>query len=133
MGTGSRGSYLLKHLKPIDTGKCVAICDISDDALDKGAQTIGGNPKRYKDAMAKAARHALAAVEIEAQSAGIDCRTMSATGDLPWEVIIRTAQGGKSDRVVMAPHGRRGFSALLLGSETHKVLTHSKIPVLVYR
>lgn len=49
VGTGSRGSYLLKHLKPIDTGKCVAICDISNDALDKGAQTIGGNPKRYKD------------------------------------------------------------------------------------
>ncbi len=49
VGTGSRGSYLLKHLKGIDTGKCVAICDISDDALEKGATTIGTNPKRYKD------------------------------------------------------------------------------------
>jgi predicted dehydrogenase len=49
VGTGSRGAYLLKHLKGVDTGACVAICDISDDALDKAQQTIGGNPRRYKD------------------------------------------------------------------------------------
>jgi len=49
VGTGSRGTYLLKHLKGIDTGTCVAICDISDDALNKAQQTIGGNPRRYKD------------------------------------------------------------------------------------
>ena len=49
VGTGSRGAYLLKHLKGIDTGKCVAICDVSDDALKKGAETIGTNPKQYKD------------------------------------------------------------------------------------
>lgn len=49
VGTGSRGTYLLKHLKGIDTGKCVAICDITDDALNKADQTIGGSPKRYKD------------------------------------------------------------------------------------
>ncbi|MGC4054268.1 MAG: Gfo/Idh/MocA family oxidoreductase [Paludibaculum sp.] len=49
VGTGSRGTYLLKHLKGIDTGKCVAICDLTDDALNKADQTIGGSPKRYKD------------------------------------------------------------------------------------
>lgn len=49
VGTGSRGTYLLKHLKPIDSGNCVAICDVTDDALNKAQQTIGGNPKRYKD------------------------------------------------------------------------------------
>ncbi len=49
VGTGSRGAYLLKHLKPIDSGQCVAICDISDDALNKAQQTIGGSPKKYKD------------------------------------------------------------------------------------
>jgi predicted dehydrogenase len=49
VGTGSRGAYLLKHLKGIDSGRCVAICDIKDDALDKATQTIGGSPKRYKD------------------------------------------------------------------------------------
>jgi predicted dehydrogenase len=49
IGTGSRGSYLLKHLKGIDTGQCVAICDIEEAALNKAQQTYGGNPKRYKD------------------------------------------------------------------------------------
>ena len=49
VGTGSRGAYLLKHLKGIDTGNCVAICDINDTALNKAQETIGGNPKRYKD------------------------------------------------------------------------------------
>jgi len=49
VGTGSRGTYLLKHLKSIDAGKCVAICEVADDAMDKAVQTIGGSPKRYKD------------------------------------------------------------------------------------
>jgi predicted dehydrogenase len=49
VGTGSRGTYLLKHLKAIDSGSCVAVCDITDDAMDKAVQTIGGSPKRYKD------------------------------------------------------------------------------------
>jgi predicted dehydrogenase len=49
VGTGSRGCYLLKHLKGIDTGRLVATCDINDAALDKAQTTYGGNPKRYKD------------------------------------------------------------------------------------
>jgi predicted dehydrogenase len=49
IGTGSRGSYLLKHLKGIDNGRCVAVCDINQDHLDKGAATIGTNPDKFKD------------------------------------------------------------------------------------
>lgn len=49
IGTGSRGSYLLKHLAKIDNGRCVALCDLKQEALDKGAKTIGGSPKTYKD------------------------------------------------------------------------------------
>jgi predicted dehydrogenase len=49
IGTGSRGSYLLKHLKGIDSGECVAICDTKDEALKRGSETIGNNPKQYKD------------------------------------------------------------------------------------
>ncbi len=48
IGTGSRGSYLLKHLKEIDTGRCVALCDIQPTQLDHGVATIGNNPARYK-------------------------------------------------------------------------------------
>ncbi|MBS1873761.1 MAG: Gfo/Idh/MocA family oxidoreductase [Acidobacteria bacterium] len=49
IGTGSRGSYLLKHLAQIDNGRCVALCDVKQDALDKGLKTIGGSPKTFKD------------------------------------------------------------------------------------
>ncbi len=49
IGTGSRGTYLLKHLTGIDSGRCVALCDVNDTALNQGAQTIGGNPAKYKD------------------------------------------------------------------------------------
>src|SRR5450631_2921218 len=49
IGTGSRGSYLLKHLKGIDNGRCVAACDINADNLKHGVDTIGNNPKQFKD------------------------------------------------------------------------------------
>src|ERR1051325_3209685 len=49
IGTGSRGSYLLKHLKNIDGGRCTALCDINQEAIDHGVQTIGNNPKTFKD------------------------------------------------------------------------------------
>ena len=61
IGTGSRGSYLLKHLKTIDNGKCVAICDINPENLKHGFDTIGNNPKQFKDY-----RELLAAKEVEA-------------------------------------------------------------------
>jgi nucleotide-binding universal stress UspA family protein len=91
------------------------------------------SPKRHKEAMQKAARHALSEVEIEAQSVGVDCKTLANTGEQPWETIVRAAKAKKCDLIVMASHGRRGLTGLLLGSETTKVLTHSKIPVLVCR
>ncbi len=49
IGTGSRGTYLLKHLKGIDNGRCVALCDISAEHLENGKTTIGNNPKTFKD------------------------------------------------------------------------------------
>src|SRR5260370_33131193 len=49
IGTGSRGSYLLKHLKGIDNGRCVALCDINEDNLKHGVETIGSNPQQFKD------------------------------------------------------------------------------------
>ena len=57
----------------------------------------------------------------------------SATSDVPYQAIIDAASANGCDLIFMASHGRRGLSGLLLGSETQKVLTHSKVPVLVYR
>ena len=61
IGTGSRGTYLLKHLAKIDAGRCVAICDIDNDQLDKAQKTIGGSPKRFNDY-----RELLAQKDVEA-------------------------------------------------------------------
>src|SRR5579872_1732183 len=61
IGTGSRGSYLLKHLKSIDGGRCVALCDIQQQNLEHGVQTIGTNPKTFKDY-----RELLAMKDVEA-------------------------------------------------------------------
>ncbi|HVB47849.1 MAG TPA: universal stress protein [Burkholderiales bacterium] len=91
------------------------------------------SPKRYKELSEKEAKKALAAVEIEAQTAGVPCKGVSLTADQAWQGIIRTARAKKCDLIVMASHGRRGLTGLLLGSETTKVLTHSKTPVLVCR
>ena len=91
------------------------------------------SPKRYKELSEKEAKKALAAVEIEAQTAAVPCKVVSLTADQAWQGIIRTARAKKCDLIVMASHGRRGLTGLLLGSETTKVLTHSKTPVLVCR
>ena len=72
-------------------------------------------------------------VERLCQEAGVACNKLTLTSDIPYEAIIDAATQGGCDLIFMASHGRRGFSGLLLGSETNKVLTHSKVPVLVYR
>jgi nucleotide-binding universal stress UspA family protein len=64
---------------------------------------------------------------------GVRCTTVIEVSDHPYEAIIRTAEKKGCDLILMASHGRRGVQGLLLGSETQKVLTHSRIPVLVYR
>ena len=75
----------------------------------------------------------LALLNEAADEAGVPCETEVVLSDHPYEAIIRASETKGCDLIMMASHGRRGVQALLLGSETQKVLTHSKIPVLVYR
>lgn len=82
------------------------------------------------DSQADAILQAAAAL---AAQAGVACTTQSAISDIVYTAIIEAASTAGCDLIFMASHGRRGFSGLLLGSETQKVLTHSKIPVLVWR
>jgi nucleotide-binding universal stress UspA family protein len=93
----------------------------------------GVSPVRYKQITEREARKALAMVEIEARTGRVQYATAMPTADNPWKGIIRTARSKRADLIVMASHGRRGLAGLILGSETTKVLTHSKIPVLVCR
>jgi nucleotide-binding universal stress UspA family protein len=91
------------------------------------------SPKRFKEAVDKDAKAALAVVARNASAAGVKCAVLKVTNAQPWSAIISTAKSKKCDLIVMASHGRRGLAGLLLGSETTKVLTHSKVPVLVCR
>lgn len=75
----------------------------------------------------------LADAEAHAKAAGVPCTSSMVESDHPWEAIINAANDAGADLIAMASHGRRGLGGLLLGSETLKVLTHSAIPVLVYR
>ena len=68
-----------------------------------------------------------------ADAAGVPCETEVVLSDHPYEAIVDASKAKGCDLILMASHGRRGVQALLIGSETQKVLTHSKIPVLVYR
>jgi nucleotide-binding universal stress UspA family protein len=68
-----------------------------------------------------------------ANSAGVACEVLHVEHEQIYQAIIDAASARSCDLIVMASHGRRGVSAVVLGSETVKVLTHSKIPVLVYR
>ena len=81
----------------------------------------------------KLADEKLAVVERLAREADVQFETVRQSDNHPWEAIVRTAKENQCDLIVMASHGRRGVSALVLGSETHKVLTHSTVPVLVVR
>ena len=89
--------------------------------------------KRFEQEQAVRAKKILDSVKGAAQMAGVACDVVVATSDVPYEMIIKQATKLKCDLIIMASHGRRGFQGILLGSETQKVLTHSKIPVLVCR
>jgi nucleotide-binding universal stress UspA family protein len=75
----------------------------------------------------------VAEVRRMAEATGVECSTNYVFDDHPHEAIIRAAREQHCDLVVMASHGRRGITRLLLGSEVHKVLLESEIPVLVCR
>ena len=90
-------------------------------------------PQEFYDAQERLANSRVQAVMDAAQAAGIACKGHTVEALHHWEAILYHARAEEADLIVMASHGRRGLNALLLGSETQKVLTHSTIPVMVYR
>ncbi len=97
------------------------------------AQMIEDTPALYEARMQKHAEKTLGAVADAARAAGVACETVQVEHEHPYRAIIDIAATKGCDLIVMASHGRHGISALVLGSETVKVLTHCKIPVLVHR
>ena len=99
----------------------------------EGALIDPTTPDKFAEMAEQQAREILAANEAAAKAEGVVSAALCSVSDIPYEAIIAAADETGADLIFMASHGRRGISGLLLGSETQKVLTHSKVPVLVYR
>lgn len=99
----------------------------------EGALIDPTTPEKFAEMADTQAQRILSESMSLAKEAGVESATASTVNDVPYVGIIAAAESAGCDLIFMASHGRRGLAALLLGSETQKVLTHSKIPVLVYR
>jgi nucleotide-binding universal stress UspA family protein len=120
LGAKVTGVYVLpRYMPPVYGDAAVLVPEI--------------NPQRFNQAMKKNAAKALSVVEAEARAAGVRCDTATPTDTQPWQGILSAARSKKCDAIAMASHGRGGLGGLILGSETARVLAHSKIPVLVTR
>lgn len=96
-------------------------------------QMIEDTPAQYKTRMQREAVATLGAAADAVKAAGVAFDAIQVEHEHPYQAIIDTAGAKGCDLIVMASHGRRGVAALLIGSETVKVLTHCAIPVLVHR
>lgn len=105
--------------------------------IDREPRLIGDMPEEYQkyvhDYLTAETDSLLQTAKAVADAADVTCETFHVQHDQVYQGIIDTAALRECDLIVMASHGRRGLSAIVLGSETTKVLTHSDIPVLVYR
>jgi len=102
---------------------------VYEDFLPVGYMT----PQQHAALIEKTASRYLGVIEKAAKRAGVACECVRVTNDFPADAILAIAKKNKCDLIFMASHGRRGLASVLLGSETQKVLTHSKVPVLVSR
>jgi nucleotide-binding universal stress UspA family protein len=125
-----QGVKFAKSIGAQVTGLCVMPMEIPffyqkrmpKEALEESFQRLRKMAETYLSVVAKAAVEAGVAYDLVCENS-----------DFPYDAIIRVAEEKGCDLIMMASHGRRGVKALLLGSETQRVLTHSKIPVLVVR
>lgn len=109
----------VEQLQPIYADEGYMMDQKMIDGFEKSALTAG---QKRADAIGKMAK-----------AASVPFASVVAKAATPYEGIIAAAKKRKCDVIFMASHGRRGFSKLIMGSVTQKVLTHSKIPVVVYR
>ncbi|MGL1834771.1 universal stress protein [Rhodocyclaceae bacterium SMB388] len=99
----------------------------------EGALIDPTTPEQFAKSAEREAKKILDKAKAAADDVGVVADIDTAVNEVPYEAIIDAADRHGCDLIFMASHGRRGIAGLLLGSETQKVLTHSKIPVLIYR
>ncbi len=99
----------------------------------EGALIDPTTPEQFAKSAAAEADRILGKAKEVSDAAGVSAATDTIVNEVPYEAIIDAADRHGCDLIFMSSHGRRGIAGLLLGSETQKVLTHTKTPVLVYR
>lgn len=102
-------------------------------AVAYGEMAVAIPPDDYDKSVKANAEKVLAEAAGRAKTSGVSCQTQQVSDINPYQAILATARDKACDLIVVGSHGRSGLSRLLLGSETVKVLTHTKIPVLVWR
>lgn len=107
--------------------------DFPRPIVGEGALIAPESREEFEQSAAEQADRILSQASSFAKEANVSAQTRTEVSDVPYQVIVATADAEKCDLIFMASHGRRGLAGLLIGSETHKVLTHCKTPVLVYR
>ena len=124
----------LSLAKAVGAKVTALVVEASYNVYDLPASRIDLISSAFAEYAERAKAHAakiLDGVAAEAKAAGVACETVQMTHDHPYEAIVATAKAKGCDLIVMASHGRAGIAAVVLGSVTTKVLTHTKIPVLV--
>ena len=121
VGAKITGLYVIEPFEPQWTGALRALAPTPV------------SPREYQSYARKRAAAALETAGAHAAAAGVKFASLVVEHRNPWQAIGKAAQSKKCDLIAMSSHGRRGLEGLLLGSQTSKVLTHSKVPVLVYR
>lgn len=119
LGAKVTGYYAVEAIQPRVYGEGYMIDNKTIKAFEQQARQVG---QKHIDSMAKIA-----------SAAGVKFAGVLTMAETPYEGIVETAKKQKCDAIFMASHGRRGLADIIMGSVTHKVLTHSKLPVLVYR
>lgn len=118
-----------------DAGAKVTVLTVMEpfQIISMDSTQLSDTKSEYEAHAKQAGDRYLAEAEREAKALGVPHALLQVTHAQPWKAIIDTATEKGCDLIAMASHGRRGAAALILGSETSKVLTHSTIPVLVFR
>lgn len=124
---------VLHVMPPLAELPAPEVAEQYDAAVDEGYILPASLKEQIQEGIAARSRAMLESVCARALACGVKCDSVVATSSSPHEAIIKQAAESKCDLIMMASHGRKGLQAIVLGSETSKVLVHSKIPVLVVR
>lgn len=109
------------------------VTEFSGEQAEDNQELAAAAGEAYRARAIAEAESLLSFAKRRSRAHDIEADARYVFGSDPWRAIIEEVDRAECDLVVMASHGRRGLQALLLGSETQKLLTHSKVPVLVVR